>query len=187
MPADLQSFELECHPAATRPAVKRLQVQLGRGSGGMLRLRYLLEAHVARLLIPASAASERTDELWRHTCFEAFISIGDEPWYYELNLSPSSQWALYRFDSYRQGIAPVPVSSPPEIAVRRSEYRLEVDATVQIAELPELIGDAPLRLALAAVLEADDGSLSYWALQHPPGKPDFHRAEGFTARLAAAI
>ena len=41
----------------------------------------------------------------------------------------------------------------------------------------------PLRLALSAVVEADDGTLSYWALRHPPGRPDFHHADGFVLRL----
>lgn len=31
-----------------------------------------------------------------------------------------------------------------------------------------------LRLALCAVIEASDGSLSYWALAHPADRPDFH-------------
>jgi len=42
--------------------------------------------------------------------------------------------------------------------------------------LPEL--DAA-RVALASVIEAGDGTLSYWALRHPPGKPDFHHPDGF--------
>jgi hypothetical protein len=43
-----------------------------------------------------------------------------------------------------------------------------------------------LRLALAAVVEEDDGRLSYWALQHAPGNPDFHHPECFTLELRAA-
>ena len=43
-----------------------------------------------------------------------------------------------------------------------------------------------LRLALAAVVEEDDGRLSYWALQHAPGNPDFHHPEGFALELRAA-
>ena len=42
-----------------------------------------------------------------------------------------------------------------------------------------------LRLALAAVLEDQQGALSYWALAHPPGKPDFHHPVGFTLELHA--
>jgi hypothetical protein len=34
-------------------------------------------------------------------------------------------------------------------------------------------------LGLTAVVEEENGRLSYWALKHPPGKPDFHSPEGF--------
>jgi hypothetical protein len=43
-----------------------------------------------------------------------------------------------------------------------------------------------LRLALAAVSEAAGGRLTYWALQHPPGEPDFHHPDGFVLELSAA-
>ena len=39
------------------------------------------------------------------------------------------------------------------------------------------------RLALAAVVEETSGALSYWALRHPPGAPDFHHADGFVLAL----
>jgi len=39
------------------------------------------------------------------------------------------------------------------------------------------------RVALSAVIEAPDGALSYWALRHAPGKPDFHHAEAFALSL----
>lgn len=172
-------YSLECHPRSQRPAVRSLQVEVDCEGADALRLRFSLGAHVARLKVPPPAASESADELWRHTCFEAFISVADTPFYYELNLAPSSQWAFYRFGSYRNDMSVVALSRPPEIAVRRSEYRLDLDATLRFDELPELRGAPPLRLALAAVIEADDGSLSYWALKHPRGKPDFHKGVGF--------
>ena len=34
-----------------------------------------------------------------------------------------------------------------------------------------------------AVIEAVDGSVSYWALAHPAGKPDFHHPDGFALQL----
>jgi len=40
-----------------------------------------------------------------------------------------------------------------------------------------------LRVALATMLEAIDGSLSYWALRHAPGRPDFHHRDGFALTL----
>jgi len=40
-----------------------------------------------------------------------------------------------------------------------------------------------LRLALAAVVEDERGMLSYWALRHPAGKPDFHHPDAFALEL----
>jgi hypothetical protein len=48
----------------------------------------------------------------------------------------------------------------------------------------DLTAAARLRVALAAVIENDTGELSYWALQHAPGKPDFHHPDGFTLELS---
>jgi hypothetical protein len=39
-------------------------------------------------------------------------------------------------------------------------------------------------LGLSAVVEHADGARSYWALQHPPGKPDFHHPDSFAMQLA---
>lgn len=176
-----QSLELECHPASPRLAVHRLQVQLSDGSGGQLRLRYLLDACMARLRIPAPAAPERADELWCHTCFEAFISTADVSSYYEFNFSPSSRWAVYRFESYRHGMSPAVIESPPQISVERFEHRLELDVSMSFAGLTGLPRNLPLRVALAAVIQSEEGDLSYWALRHPGSKPDFHHAGGFSA------
>jgi hypothetical protein len=42
----------------------------------------------------------------------------------------------------------------------------------------------PLRLGLSAVIEENDGTISYWALKHLPGKPDFHHPDSFALELA---
>ena len=41
----------------------------------------------------------------------------------------------------------------------------------------------PLALSFTAVIEDTDGRLSYWALAHAPGKPDFHHAHAFALEL----
>lgn len=45
------------------------------------------------------------------------------------------------------------------------------------AEL-ELPDAGSIRVGLTAVIEATDGTVSYWSLAHPPGRPDFHQAGG---------
>jgi len=39
-------------------------------------------------------------------------------------------------------------------------------------------------LGLSAVIEETSGRKSYWALAHPPGKPDFHHTDSFALELA---
>jgi hypothetical protein len=40
-----------------------------------------------------------------------------------------------------------------------------------------------LQLAFSAIIEDDQGVLSYWALTHPPGRPDFHHPDAFALEL----
>jgi hypothetical protein len=35
------------------------------------------------------------------------------------------------------------------------------------------------------VIEEKSGLLSYWALKHPPGKPDFHHPDAFALEVEA--
>ena len=71
----------------------------------------------------------------------------------------------------------------PRIATHVEGSLLELAASVPLEAMSRAHLHAPLRIALSAVVETEDGALSFWALRHPPGKPDFHHAEGFALRL----
>jgi hypothetical protein len=158
-------------------AVQGLDVQVGYVAGEALHLKYTLRADLARLRIPEAKNAHRTDELWRHTCFEAFLRAQTGTAYREINASPSTEWAVYSFADYRQGMAPATVPAPA-IHIARFARELVIDVRVDLKVLP------PSRaLALAAVIEDESGSLSYWALKHPAAKPDFHHAGGFVLEL----
>ena len=43
------------------------------------------------------------------------------------------------------------------------------------------------RLGLSAVIEDTSGRKSYWALAHPPGKPDFHHADCFAHEFSPVV
>jgi hypothetical protein len=158
--------------------VRALEVEVHRTEADRLTLRYLLAGAVDQLRIPPQQPPARADKLWQHTCFEAFVVAQGKQGYFEFNFSPSIEWAAYRFTGYRAGMAPFELPGPPRVAVGRRPDRLTLEAELDLAALP-----GELRLALSAVIEAADGSLSYWALRHPPGKPDFHHADGFALRL----
>jgi hypothetical protein len=125
-------------------------------------------------------------DLWRRTCFEAFVRIEGRPEYHELNFAPSGEWAAYAFRSYRDGAPVVDDGLAPRVAVRVGPERIELDADVELGRLSPSYAGARLRLALAAVVEAADGRISYWAIVHPPGRPDFHHADSFAIVLEAA-
>ena len=55
------------------------------------------------------------------------------------------------------------------------------DAAIPHDVLPEL----PAKVNLACVLEEAGGTISYWAIAHPEGKPDFHDPACFTGKLEA--
>jgi hypothetical protein len=159
-------------------------VRVESAINGTLALTFALQGDLNALCIPAERPCRRVDELWRHTCFEAFLMAGDGPGYREYNFSPSGEWATYAFHDYRQandqqtGVAAD--ESAPVIRVQRNTQRMALKAEVSL-ELPPLYRS--IRLGLSAVVEAVDGSMSYWALRHPPGKPDFHHIDAFALQL----
>jgi len=173
------SAELRRHPAgADDGAVRRIAADVAwQPATRQLTLRYRLEGDPGGLLVPAPAAPRRTDGLWRHTCFEAFVQAAAGPGYLEFNFSPSGEWAAYHFDGRRLGMRELEVRPDPVIRCRLGPGMLELESTLTLAAVP---GDATLRLGLAAVVETTDGSISWWALRHAPGRADFHDPSGFT-------
>jgi hypothetical protein len=156
-------------------------VQICWQQGGILVLTYALTGNCTQLQIPPARPLNRADDLWRHTCFEAFISIPSDPVYQEWNFSPSGEWAVYHFRGYRDRLPLKDDELAPEIRVHQTPERLNLDTRLF---LPQQLAVQPLQLALSAVIEDDRGNLAYWALTHPPGKPDFHHPNAFVLEVA---
>jgi hypothetical protein len=170
---------LTCHPEIHNPAVHGIEVRICRMRGGVLALTYVLRGDIARLRIPSLRQARQADRLWQHTCFEAFVATKGSAAYCEFNFAPSGEWAAYSFRRYRDGSPLIDAELAPQIAVRDGRDRLELDATVRTDRLAIIRPHSVLRLGLSAVLEAKGGILSYWALKHPQGKPDFHHSDSF--------
>ena len=153
------------------------------GGSGKLAVRFVLDAEMAQVVLPPLRPSVRTDELWRHTCFEVFVGLPDSEAYCELNFSPSTEWAMYGFVAYRRGMTPLEVRRPPRVAVRPMGRGLVLEAVTHLAELPMPLPGSPLRAGAAAIIEEKDGRLTYWALTHPSALPDFHHRLGFVLQV----
>ena len=183
----VRAVTLACHPETPSNAVHSVDAQVCRTPQGTLAVTYVLEGALERLRVPAPRPPRIAHRLWEHTCCEIFIAAKGRPGYHEFNLSPSGEWAVHAFERYRKG---APLSDPPDaeglaprIAVRNAAGRMELDAVVRLDRLSSLHLTASLSLALSAVVEDSEGLLSYWALTHPPGRPDFHHAEAFALEL----
>jgi hypothetical protein len=177
-----QWIDLTCHPSIPTETVRAIAVCVRRTARPELQMTFRIEGEIARLRIPPRGVVRIGKDLWRHTCFEAFIAIEGEAAYHEFNFAPSGEWAAYESRGYRDGHPVANETLTPRIAVRSTNGRLELDASVRLDFLSDVHARAPLRVGLSAVIEASDG-ISYWALRHPRDKPDFHDAEAFALRL----
>jgi hypothetical protein len=141
---------------------------------------------MSELNLPPITAPTRTGELWRYTCFEAFVRAPPNDAYYEFNLAPSTQWAAYAFSSYRTGMRVANEGTDPMIGIQAGAAAYELRASLKLDGLRSLPSDTAWRLGLSAVIEETKGITSYWALAHPAGKPDFHHADCFAFELPTA-
>lgn len=148
------------------------------GSTATTNIWFGVGAPISRFVIPEVEEPDRADELWRTTCFEAFLQQANASSYREWNFAPSGEWAAYDFDGYRDGMTTAHNVSPPYLRVEDNLTWWAFGATIAVEAEPEW------QFGLSAVLEEKDGTKSYWALAHPSEKPDFHAPGCFTARLA---
>jgi hypothetical protein len=175
--------QLARHPETRCEFVSGIEVRVSRKERNHFTVVYVLTGDLLDIRIPSPAAPRRADRLWEHTCFEAFVRVKGRPAYYEFNFSPSGEWAVYAFRGYRDGGPGNDDTLEPNITVRRKGKTLELNAVIRLDFLPTKEVGAGLRLGLCAVIEEIDGRLSYWALEHPSGKPDFHHPDSFALEI----
>ena len=143
----------------------------------VLHLRYDVGGDVAAIDLAVPVPGNRKNELWKTTCFEAFLRHPDAIGYEEFNFAPSGDWAAYRFDDYRSGMVALDGAAPSMWGANSPNGYMLVVA------LP--LSRSAQRIALSAIIEEVDGTKSYWALRHPPGAPDFHHPDCFALELPA--
>jgi hypothetical protein len=179
-------LSLRLHPDSPSLAATHIDVDVARPHAGTLVLRYFVTGRVEGLRLPPISRPVRAEELWQRTCFEAFVRCPARDGYHEFNFAPSTQWAAYQFDGYRSGMREASDVSAPPIAVKASSTLFRLQASLELEQLGGLPRDAPWRLGLSALIEDANGGKSYWALAHPPGKPDFHHPDCFAHEFSPA-
>lgn len=173
-------YKLQPHPDHPPLAVSGVEARIIGRDANWLRARWRLDG-AQSLVIPSFAGKGRADDLWQTTCFELFLKPAGGEAYCELNLSPSERWNAYDFDRHREGMRERPFPREPECTMRQGSSFAIFDAAIPVGGLPE----AQCAMGLAAVIEEEGGTKSYWALVHPEGAPDFHAPACFAATLPA--
>jgi hypothetical protein len=180
-------IDLIAHPSTRSDVVDGIRAEVRRSASGTLECTFRIVGDVARIRVPTPRAARIAEGLWQHTCLEAFIAIEGRTEYHEFNFAPSGEWTACAFRGYRDGAPLTDETLAPSIALRATEEGLELRAVVQLERLSRLHPRAPLRVGLSAVIEARDGTRSYWALRHRAEKPDFHDANTFALRLESPV
>jgi hypothetical protein len=183
IPSPMYDVQLARHPETIGEFVGGIEVRVSRSKDALCTLAYILKGDLPLIRLPSHAVARRADRLWEHTCFEAFVRAKGQSAYYEFNFSPSGEWAAYAFRRYRDGGTTNDDILDANITVRREGEVFELDTVVHLDHLPMISRDASLRLGLSAVIEDINGRLSYWALKHPLGKPDFHHPDNFALEI----
>jgi len=179
------SAELRPHPTTPCDAVHRFAATLETQGPHELRIRFRIDADMGRLRFPVPEAARRRDGLWQHSCFESFLRADARDAYYEFNFAPSGDWAAYRFGA-RRAQRSSPELDAPRLAFSRHAAGAELTADISLAALADLAAAAGIHAGVSAVIEADDGRLSYWALAHASGNPDFHDPSTFALCVVRA-
>jgi len=175
-------FNLEHHPT-TPPTISGLKVWATVEHAASLaavattNIWFGIGAPADKFVIPEVVAPSRVADLWKTTCFEAFLRALGEDSYREWNFAPSGEWAAYDFSSTRAGMTEAEAADP-YIRMEDNLTWWGLGASVAVP------ADTNWELGLSAVLEEKNGTKSYWALVHPSmEKPDFHDPGCFVAHL----
>ncbi len=176
-------LDLQCHPLTPVSVVDEISLTYEWHAHESLWLRYHAEGLLHDLDLPEWTEARRADGLWQTTCFELFLQEKSANRYCEFNFSPSSLWAAYQFSNYRDGMKHLQLPKQPDIFLDLSDSHVAIEITLG---LPDIWGEVPLNASFSAVIAENSGPKSYWALSHPPGKPDFHHKDCFSHQLKAA-
>ncbi|WP_455206200.1 DOMON-like domain-containing protein [Kaarinaea lacus] len=140
---------------------------------------YRISGAIQKIQFPAlSQRPSRKDQLWNSTCCELFVGASDKSTYWEYNLSPSHDWAIFGFTDYRE-------NKTDELSVSVLEVNTEFDNDKEyglnsILTLPDALVGQNLDIGISMVIQDKAGNPHYYALSHPGARPDFHDRKCFS-------
>ncbi|MBN2801686.1 MAG: hypothetical protein JXR91_01195 [Deltaproteobacteria bacterium] len=177
-------FSIQLLPFSKTGTASEVTVEISKNSD-LLTLLYTIKKFQIEKPVTLSdfqiSNNLRTDELWKHTCFEIFIGTEDSDEYWEFNFSTSGKWNCYHFDNYRKEMT----QEPDTALLMFSAIQDNQDALFNIkVKLPKNLANKNKLLSSPAVIveSIQNGmrNFEYYASSHKNNKPDFHRKDART-------
>jgi hypothetical protein len=171
------NFALQPFPADSNLPKIEINGRVNR-KDRILSIEYQLFGDLNAISIsPLANPPSRQFHLWETTCFEFFIGIPGDANYWEFNLSPSGDWAVFALDDYRQGLR-------DELAFRSLPFKIDrypnyitLSLEFDVSEL--ILPEQDLEMSVTTVIKSSQDELSYWAINHSGKEADFHLRDSF--------
>ena len=178
---EMDRLELKRHRQSGEKGVASVCAGMALLRGGDIAVSYYAEGDMTDAAAPLlrKGVGARADNLWRATCFELFAGFDDAPFYWEVNLAPSTNWSVYRFSGYRRGMRSEDEARVQKISFHKSDSCMAMEARLRLGGIPAFHLKRA-RFGLSAIIQDRSGRKSYWALEHPRGAPDFHHRACFS-------
>lgn len=144
------------------------------------------------LLSDPLSPPNRSHDLWKNTCFEWFLKTNSaSSKYWEFNASPTGSWNFYELESYRAPLKESGLLMNSTFHSKLTPANSSGDSTYSFTfqgELNPILFDfrkdsIAIQMAITSVIKWKSDQVSYYSLQHPKEKPDFHAPEGFVLSL----
>jgi hypothetical protein len=175
------NFALQPFPTASKLPQIEINGRVNR-KDQMLSIEYQLFGDMNAISIaPPATAPSRQFHLWEATCFEFFIGIPGDANYWEFNLSPSGDWAVFALDDYRQGLRDELAFPSLPFKIDRYPNYITLSLEFDLSEL--ILAEQDLEMSVTTVAKSSQDELSYWAIAHSGKEADFHLRNSFSIKL----
>ena len=177
----MKSLDLIAHPSFPAPPYSvRAKVEAKNYD---LAIEYEVAGEIEEIVFPdVSLQPSRKTGLWESTCFELFVRPQNTTRYWEGNFSPSGDWNLFQFSSYREGMTEPPFAEALRVQTKKSTRDFRLQTRIPFKKLNGVETKA-VELGITAVIQTKTLHTHYWALTHHSHQPDFHDPKTFSIHL----
>ncbi|MFN8369755.1 MAG: hypothetical protein U0T83_03915 [Bacteriovoracaceae bacterium] len=145
----------------------------------LLDLKYSVLGNIQNLQLEAPVLQpQRTEELWKKSCFEIFLNNNLEHDYVEFNFSSSKNWNSYIFDNYRVKNSYLQLPSFPKINTYTNDQTFTMNVSVEF-NYKNFNKVNQLFISPTVILQHNNNAQSFWAIKHTKNHPDFHVKDSF--------